>query len=304
MKKSIIIYLFSLLIYDILVLFYRIDIRFKFVIIFAILISITGIYLSSDIFTDVAAKIGKKLEFSGKTVGILILGIASIFDEIVMSLMAALEGHGEISFGSIQGSNTVVMLAFFIIIPFYYMKTLKTYRLDAVFILASSIIILAFSFIYEDIPAYIGIIPMIIFIIYFYIINRKNVKTNTAPEFEDYPYIYGLISLLVIVLGSYAMISSAIVISDIFNITSFFASFILLGVFGSIPEITMVGISLHRHRVGESTGLITGSTVYKNTLVFALAAFTSELTLKNSYFSIILMLIISIIFLIITVFAR
>ncbi len=301
-KIFIIISFIYLSIIDIFIYLYNITFLHNLLLIPNIILSIMSIYFASDIFLDVASDFGNRISISSRSVGIFIAGFAAIFDEVSMSLMAAIQGYGSISFGAIQGSNTVTLLAFFIIIPLYFKSGISRFKTDAYLIVGSSLLLYMLSIFYVKIPFYVGFITLAIFLVYMYRVKKEedNVEIVETPN-SEYSVIFGLLSLLVIIIASYNMINSATIISYVFGINNFLSSYILLGIFGSIPEISMMIISAAKNRKNISIGLITGSTLYKETFVFSLAAFTLELNFRGSYFSLVLMIILSIILVVYTV---
>lgn len=296
---------FLLLILDLLILFYNITEKYKILVIPGITVSIISIFIAGDIFLDVSYKFGNNISISSKSVGLFIVGFASIIDELSMSIIAAFENLGSISFGAIQGSNIITLIAFFIIIPIFYRKGIKNFRIDSYLILITSIIIYILSLFIIKIPFYIGFITLFIFIFYILIINKQEANEKIIEKSDnDYSYYYGLFSVIIIIIASYNMVNSAYIIADVFKINSFLSSFFLLGFFGSMPEIVMMVIAAKRNREDVSIGLITGSTLYKETVVFSLAAFIGTLTFYNSFFSIITMIIFSVLLVIYTVLFR
>ncbi len=296
---------FLLLILDLLILFYNITEKYKILVIPGITVSIISIFIAGDIFLDVSYKFGNNISISSKSVGLFIVGFASIIDELSMSIIAAFENLGSISFGAIQGSNIITLIAFFIIIPIFYRKGIKNFRIDSYLILITSIIIYILSLFIIKIPFYIGFITLSIFIFYILIINKQEANEKIIEKSDnDYSYYYGLFSVIIIIIASYNMVNSAYIIADVFKINSFLSSFFLLGFFGSMPEIVMMVIAAKRNREDVSIGLITGSTLYKETVVFSLAAFIGTLTFYNSFFSIITMIIFSVLLVIYTVLFR
>ncbi len=296
---------FLLLILDLLILFYNITEKYKILVIPGITVSIISIFIAGDIFLDVSYKFGNNISISSKSVGLFIVGFASIIDELSMSIIAAFENLGSISFGAIQGSNIITLIAFFIIIPIFYRKGIKNFRIDSYLILFTSIIIYILSLFIIKIPFYIGFITLSIFIFYILIINKQEANEKIIEKSDnDYSYYYGLFSVIIIIIASYNMVNSAYIIADVFKINSFLSSFFLLGFFGSMPEIVMMVIAAKRNREDVSIGLITGSTLYKETVVFSLAAFIGTLTFYNSFFSIITMIIFSVLLVIYTVLFR
>ena len=108
-------------------------------------------------------------------------------------------------------------------------------------------------------------------------------------------------ALIIIGFASYNMINSALIISYVTGINTFVSSFLLLGFFGSLPEIMMMSIATKDRRNDVSIGLITGSTVYKETILFSIIAFIGTMTFHNSFFSLIIMVIFSFILVLYTI---
>ncbi|MEM0139284.1 MAG: hypothetical protein QXZ44_01525 [Ferroplasma sp.] len=261
-----------------------------------IVLSVFSIFIAGDVFLNVSYRAGNRLKLSQKSIGLFIVGFAAIVDEIVMSGMAAFDHLGTISFGVIQGSNVITLLGFFIIMPVFYRSGISGFKFDSAILIATSIIIFVFSLYYIRVPYYVGLATLAPFIIY--IVKKwKDNKTETIEEERQYPYYYGIITVVLIMFASYNMINSALVASEKLHITAFISSFFLLGFFGSVPELIMMSISLKHKREDVSIGLITGSTVYKESILFSIIAFTGTLSMAGSRFSIVLMIIFSFILL-------
>ena len=278
---------------DILIGVYHITSKYNIIVLPDVIVSIASIYTAGDIFLDVSYNIGKSFSLSEKYVGLFIVGFAAIIDEIAMSVMAAVENLGSISLGTIQGSNVITLLAFFILIPLYYRTGISRYSIDSYVILATSIILLVLSFYFVKVPFYLGFITFFIFLFYIAKKTKSGVYGDVVHVEEVYPAYYGLLALISIALASYNMINSALIISYVTGINTFISSFFLLGFFGSLPEIMMMSIAMRDKRKDVSIGLITGSTVYKETILLSIIAFIGTLTFYNSIFSLIIMVIFS-----------
>jgi cation:H+ antiporter len=278
---------------DILIGVFHITSRYNIIVLPDVIVSIASIYTAGDIFLDVSYNIGKSFSLSEKYVGLFIVGFAAIIDEIAMSVMAAVENLGSISLGTIQGSNVITLLAFFILIPLYYRTGISRYSIDSYVILATSIILLVLSFYFVKVPFYLGFITFFIFLFYIAKKTKSGVYSDIVRVEEVYPAYYGLLALISIALASYNMINSALIISYVTGINTFISSFFLLGFFGSLPEIMMMSIAMRDKRKDVSIGLITGSTVYKETILLSVIAFIGTLTFYNSIFSLIIMVIFS-----------
>ncbi len=257
-----------------------------------ILISIFSIYIAGDIFLSVSYRLGDAMKLSQKSTGLFIVGFAAIIDEIIMAGMAAYQHLGSVSFGVIQGSNILTLLGFFIVASLFLRSGLRNFRFDAIIMAVSSIIIFFIALYVTKVPYYAGFFTLLPFIIY--VIKKWKENSAGIPmEEKKYPYYYGIMTVAIIILASYNMINSALVLSSLLHINNFVSSFFLLGFFGSLPELIMMTISMKNGKHDVSAGLITGSTVYKESILFSIIAFTGTLSLENSFYSIIMMIVFS-----------
>ncbi|MEO1850614.1 MAG: calcium/sodium antiporter, partial [Psychrobacter sp.] len=73
----------------------------------AILIGLAILVWSADVFIDGATALAKKFSVPSFLIGVLILGIGTSAPEMVVSVLAALEGSPELALGNAYGSNII-----------------------------------------------------------------------------------------------------------------------------------------------------------------------------------------------------
>ena len=75
--------------------------------IIAILIGLAILVWSADVFIDGATVLAKKFNVPSCLIGVLILGVGTSMPEMVVSVLAALEGSPDLALGNAYGSNII-----------------------------------------------------------------------------------------------------------------------------------------------------------------------------------------------------
>lgn len=73
----------------------------------AVLIGLAILVWSADVFIDGATALAKKLNVPSFLIGVIILGLGTSAPEMVVSVLAALEGSPELALGNAYGSNII-----------------------------------------------------------------------------------------------------------------------------------------------------------------------------------------------------
>lgn len=272
--------------------------RFEFYLIPGIIISIVGLYLGGDIFLEEAVKAGKALKISGRAIGIYLISTGAIIDEIFISLIAAARGDSGISFGTIQGSNIVTLLIFLVIVPLIFTGRFVRFRFDALVLIVLSLVSVAGALIFNIVPREYAIPFLAIFFLYLYLVRGGTGNPANDIGNGKFKIIPLIISIALIILSSDEIVTYTQLLSQYLHVQSFVSGFLITGVAGSLPELIMVIISLRR-RGGKdiTTGIITGSTVYKSSLVLGLAILFGTIGFRGTIDSMYFMMLLSFILL-------
>lgn len=249
----------------------------------AIIASVLGMYYSSDVFVDQAETLGKKLNITGKSTGLIIVSLGSITDEIFVSITAGILGYDSISFGNIMGSNIVTIIAFIPLIIIFPLKKARTFLRDGFFLIISILILTVMSEFFPKFPRELSLPLLLLFLLYVIIAGEKNPvivvkEKNTSP-------ILMLFALLTIFVSSYSLVRYSLLISHSFNIPLFESGFIVTGIGGSLPEIFMGVVSLARERRDMAMGVLLGSSIAKITLLPGIIAGMGVLTVTGGIWS-------------------
>lgn len=282
----------------------------------AVLIGLAVLVWSADVFIDGATALATKFSVPGFLIGVLILGIGTSAPEMVVSVLAALEGSPDLALGNAYGSNIInialVLGATVLISPIVIRKdivkrdlpllllitALAAWQLrDGVLSLADGLILLVAL-----------VIVLTIQIIQSLGENRSKHKPavkdqsslKSSPEHPSEPpisissvdskdtgyvepsLVRGLSSLfigmLMLVISSRAIVWGAIELATFWGVSELIIGLTVVAIGTSLPELVS---SLSAARKGEhdmALGNIIGSNLFNTLAVVGLAAIITPIT--------------------------
>ncbi len=266
-----------------------------------ILIALFSLYLGGDSFVDNAREMGKRRGISSKSIGAYLLSLGAVIDEFSVIFVASFHHYGDISFGTLQGSNIVTMAVFLIVLPLVFAGSYRKFLNDGIILIVASAVLVLFAFVFPVIPWYIGIVMALLFLLYMYVERGQEPPVEEELIHMEYSPASMIVALVLLALASEAIVNYTNGLSLSYNIPPFISGFIITGFAGSLPEIIMFILGIKKGDRDATLGIVTGSTLYKATLIMGATMLFGIIDLRVSYWSIYVMILLSGIFLLFTV---
>lgn len=238
-------------------------------------ISIITLVISSDLFVDEARSLSSKFHISSSSMGKFILGTGAVLDEIAVVLDSSLRGFGGISFGTIEGSNILTLVILIIMIPLVVTGISRKQSGGAILVLLASSIVLPLAFLPVHYTLIFAPFLILIFLLYVFTGNSHGHVEDEKQNKFSIPIM--ALSVLLLALSSNALVIYTDRISAISGISSFASGFIVTGIAGSLPEITMFLTSIRKVDGQAAMGVVIGSTIYKGTFLLAISMFITRI---------------------------
>ena len=238
-------------------------------------ISIIALVISSDLFVDEARSLSSKFHISSSSMGKFILGTGAVLDEIAVVLDSSLRGFGGISFGTIEGSNILTLVILIIMIPLVVTGISRKQSGGAILVLLASSIVLPLAFLPVHYTLIFAPFLILIFLLYVFTGNSHGHVEDEKQNKFSIPIM--ALSVLLLALSSNALVIYTDRISAISGISSFASGFIVTGIAGSLPEITMFLTSIRKVDGQAAMGVVIGSTIYKGTFLLAISMFITRI---------------------------
>ncbi|WP_201511480.1 calcium/sodium antiporter [Psychrobacter alimentarius] len=262
----------------------------------AILIGLAILVWSADVFIDGATTLAKKFSVPSFLIGVLILGIGTSAPEMVVSVLAALEGSPELALGNAYGSNIInialVLGATVLISPIIIRKAIVKRDLP---ILVGITAIAAWQLRDGALSAVDGIVLVVLLIAVLgmqiflslregYHEHEDDVVIEMDAEKAEQSVARGLTSLfigiLMLVASSRAIVWGAVELATFWGLSELIIGLTIVAVGTSLPELVS---SLSAARKGEhdmALGNIIGSNIFNTLGVVGLAALIAPITVN------------------------
>ena len=244
----------------------------------------TFLYFGSELLIDNSIIIANKFNLSKIFIGSTIVALGTSLPEIVVSIIANLNGNTNIAIGNIVGSNianiSLVLGVFLLFKNFYLGKSYKV-RFNLLFLLLLTVIlyILLMS---GFISAYYGFILIFLFIIYVIssviFFDDDEIKVNTP--LSEFPVFKIIIGMILIYFGSNLFIDGAIGIALQIGVSDLVIAMTVVALGTSAPELIVSINSILKNEIDLSIGNIIGSNIAN--IVFAVGLSS---IIKTMYFN-------------------
>lgn len=263
----------------------------------AILVGLAILVWSADIFIDGATTLAKKFSVPSFLIGVLILGIGTSAPEMVVSVLAAMEGSPELALGNAYGSNIInialVLGATVLISPIIIRKSIVKRDLP---LLVGITAIAAWQLRDGALSTTDGIILLVLLVA---VLGMQIVLSlrEGYHEHEDDAVVDGIdseqaeqsiarglgalfIGMLMLVISSRAIVWGAVELATLWGLSELIIGLTIVAVGTSLPELVS---SLSAARKGEhdmALGNIIGSNIFNTLAVVGLAALIAPITVN------------------------
>ncbi len=259
-----------------------------------ILLLITGLTLilfGANYLTDGSAAIARRFNVSGFIIGLTIVALGTSMPEMVVSVISALKGEGDIAIGNVVGSNifnTLVILGICALFRPLPLTSLNVYRDIPLGVAASlALAVAAWS---GAINRYEGVALLILYIgmLAYTILNTKPSKEEQEADREleaSEPMALWLAILLTIgglaalVYGGSIFIDNAVKIAEALHIPSNVIAITLVAGGTSLPEFAASLVSLIKGKSDIALGNVIGSNIANILLVLGFSSTLTPLTM-------------------------
>lgn len=251
---------------------------------FIFCVSIFLIIKGATLSTKYAFQASEKLKISKYVVGFIIVAIISIIPETLVSINSALAGVPSMGLGTLLGSNVADLTIVFAIIVFFAnrniqveSKILKENIIYPFFLLIP--IILGLDGYYSRVE---GLVLVIIGLIFYYIALRENKENEPTPitvevdkKSKDNHILFLVLSLVMLLLGSYFVVSSTIYIANYIGVSSVVVGMLAIGLGTTMPELFFCLSAISRNHDSLAIGDILGTVLADATIVIGILALIS-----------------------------
>ena len=250
---------------------------------------LAGLVWSADRFVDGAAAIARRLGMAPLLIGMTIVSVGTSAPEILVSLMSALSGSGELAVGNAFGSNIanigMVLGATLLISPITVGRT--TARIDLPMLTIN--VLVCFALLVDQVLSLFDAIVLFIGLGLFIgrmIRHAKHPDINDeAPEIPNLSlgraWFIFLIGLLMLIGASRALVWASINVAQALGISELVIGLTIVAIGTSLPELAASAVSALRGHADIAIGAVVGSNMFNLLVVLAIPGLFGDLPLER-----------------------
>ena len=247
----------------------------------SLLIGFTLLVWSADAFTDNGAKIARIFNISPLIIGLLIFGFGTSAPEMLVSGLAAYDGHPELSIGNAFGSNIfnigLVLAVAAIIHPVIVEKNVL--KKEWLFLLLSTLVI---GFLLMDgfLSFVDGSILLILLLLFLYYVFNESKKDNNLEnevsedinkdQSKGKTWLLLIISLVILVSSARLVVWGGTNLALAFGVSDLIIGLTVVALGTSLPELAVAISSALKKQHQMIIGNIIGSNLFNSLGVLAI----------------------------------
>ena len=270
--------------------------------------SLAVLIWGADKFVDNSSLIAKKIGVSELTIGLTIVALGTSAPEIFVGISSVLNNSESIAMGAVVGSNiSNIALIFGVSCIGISFLPKKTPVVQLMPFLVSALI-LGYVLIDLNVSKFDGILLLLSFCYFLYVINANRNTQTLIDEQQDknnsITLIFLTIGLISLIFGSRYAVIYAEKIAILLNISELIIGLTIIAIGTSLPELAATISAVLKKKTDMVVGNVIGSNVLNITLVVPIIGFFSSVQLDQVLLSrdYIIMISATIVFMLIVLF--
>jgi len=262
--------------------------------IFMVVIGLICLWKGADWLVDGASTIAKNFGVPPIVIGLTIVAFGTSLPELIVSVIAALNGNSAIAFGNVLGSN--IANVFLILGVSALLRALPiqktTLKIDIPIALAASILMLVLG--YDQIVSRTdGLLLLAGFAAFFYLTIRSSKKgatktsataspKKTANQQIAKPILLVVIGLILLAVGGNVTVNGASQIATYFGWSQALIGLTIVAIGTSLPELITSIVGVLKRETDLVIGNIVGSNIFNTLWILGLSSVIKPMTITDN----------------------
>lgn len=262
-----------------------------------LIVGLVLIIVGAMMLTDGSVALANRLRVPEFVVGLTVVAVGTSMPELVVSLISALKGSGEMAIGNVVGSNAFNVYAILGICAMFapIAFTKSNIRRDIPICILASVALLAATALNNDITRWEGIILLLGYVAMVYFTVRadrrkmvagasqtndsEDVKPIVMPAWRIFIWIVGGLGMLIY--GGQLCVNSATEIAHNLGVSEATIAITLVAGGTSLPELAASLVSLIKGRASLALGNVLGSNIANILLILGSCSLITPLQMGN-----------------------
>jgi len=266
---------------------------------FHVILLVVGFILlikGADLLVDGASSIAKKFKISNFIIGLTVVAFGTSMPELVVSVLASIQGSASLAVGNILGSNVSNILLILGVAAFIYPLHIRknTVRTEIPFSLAAIALLwlLINNLFLGGTTPYIltrvgGLILLLFFAVFLqYTFSLAKNSRNNSENIKQYPNLeaglFILFGLIGLTWGGKLIVDSAVYMAHILGLSEFVIGVTVVAVGTSLPELATTIIAALKKHSDIAVGNVVGSNIFNILWILGISALIKPITFNPS----------------------
>ena len=251
-----------------------------------VIIGFALLVFGANYLVDGAVGIAKRFHVSDLIIGLTIVAFGTSAPELVVNLVATMDvSTTDIALTNIIGSNTINIFIILgitaLVYPVMSQKDSRTF--DIPLSLAAPLVLLLPAFFRHEIARIDGVLLLVIFSFFMFVIVRKAIKTRTPRESEatekgkkklntGLSFLMVIGGLILLVIGGQLIVKSATAIAVSLGISQAIIGLTIVALGTSLPELATSVVAAFKKNSDIALGNVIGSNIFNVFFILGISA--------------------------------
>ena len=239
----------------------------------------------ADFLVDGASSLSKRLGISSLIIGLTVVAFGTSAPELVVSVLASLEGHNELAIGNIIGSNTANVLLILGVSALIAPLAVKRQTVLKEIPFAILAIVILFIFLQDSLingaaesmlsrGEGLALLSFFaVFIYYTFVASASSKEEEEIPDMKlSTSIVFIILGLIGLTFGGRWIVDGAILIAQNFGISEAVIGVTIVAIGTSLPELATAGVAAYKGETDLAIGNIVGSNIFNIFLVLGINA--------------------------------
>ncbi|MBU0578322.1 calcium/sodium antiporter [Patescibacteria group bacterium] len=240
----------------------------------------------ADLLVDGSSAIAKRLGVSNLVIGLTVVSFGTSAPELLVNVIASLQGASDIGIGNILGSNIANIFLILGVSALIYPLLIKrntTWKEIPLNLLAAVVLfVMANDMLLDKMPNSIltrtdGFILIMFFVIFiYYTYGLAKSEKNGMGQYNHKPWAKAILMTIVGVIGlafgGKWVVDGAVEIASMFGLSEVLIGLTIVAVGTSLPELATSAVAAYKRNTDIAVGNIVGSNIFNIFWVLGLSA--------------------------------
>jgi len=263
-----------------------------------LLLGLALLVWSSDIFIDSAASVAQHLNIAPLIIGVVVLGFGTSSPEMLVAILASLEGSPGLAIGNVVGSNIanigLILGVTAIVSPIVIKSSLLKREFPILLIISVIGILLMLDNDLDVFDGYILILLLMVVMTWMIHANRTispvdPISEETLVELKEHPkmslsksWVLLITGLIILIISAKMTVWGAVEIAHFFQVPEMIIGLTIIAIGTSLPELAAAISAARKREADLMIGNIIGSNLFNLLAVMAMPALIAPSLIENT----------------------